>query len=326
MTSTILPPELNKYSHLNHIKRRGAHEWSAECPWCGDIGHVGRDAPDRFRMFNDGRPRGWCRVCRRFEFADIDDGHKLTEAEIQEINRKRKRLIELERMRVKRKIEEIERAAYWRGYHDAMKDEHRRMWEKEGIPANLQDWWELGYDESYHFYYDDEERTSPALTIPYFMPSDDSSGKKIATIQYRLLSPPVPNDKYRFIKDLGSPLYLTDPTEKPRGRCLLVEGSKKAMVSFMHLGHKFDCVVASPSKYVNDRHAEVLDKCDVIYIALDPDANWSGASDRAAKILGRNRSLIATLPTKIDDMIVKYGASGDDVWRYVEKARSSLYG
>lgn len=317
-----LPPELAKYNFLHFIKRRSRNEWSAECVRCGDSGHVGSDWPDRMRLFASDPTRGlgarvWCRSCGHFEFAD-DGGWSITEAERRRIEAERTRLAQVERVRVQKKIARIEESAFWRGYHDRMTDEERALWQKEGIPPSAQDWWELGFNPSYTIKEGDVELTFKAMTIPYFAPSDDE--KHIVNVQSRLLGN-APGGKYRFLKDLPVPLFFADHSKGVSGRILLVEGGKKAMVSFLQLGERFDNVIASPSKYIQHNHISQLEKADEIIVAFDPDANWKGEAVRAAEKLGSDRVRIATLPSKIDDLFVKYGASADTVARYLDLAR-----
>jgi len=301
----MLPPVLrSKWGHLRFIKKRG-NEWSAECPRCGDGNHIGPGHPDRFVMWDRPRARGWCRQCGFFEFAE--DMPVETVAMKLERNR-------LERKFDKRHDEEIERNRermkdYWRGYHDAMNDMAREMWREAGIPDSQQDWWQLGYNPEYK----GKDFVSPALTIPFF------HRKKFITMQSRLLKPPKPNDKYRFLRGLPATVFLPDKDSMPSGSTVLVEGAKKAMVVWLHMGHKVDTVIGLPNKNVNQRAIDFLKDCDPVYIMLDPDAEQN-AIDGAAEI-GLDRARIVTVPVKPDDFIVKYRATGEDLWGFVNHAR-----
>lgn len=327
MHPVVLPPELQVWSHLRFVRKRGRYEYSSECPVCGDSGHMrGSGTPDRFRMFaegNNGRPAGgWCRQCGHFQWANSEydrDPIKMLQVEIE-----RKRLAKEQQDRMQRKIERIAESEYWRGWHEAMGTHERQLWEAEGIPASLQNYWELGYKDDHQFFVDDYECHSPAMTIPYFVPSAD--GRQIATIQYRLLDPPEPSDKYRFTAELSAPLYLPDAYQLPYGSTLLVEGGKKAMIAWLHLGDRFQTVAAIPSKYPSQAQLDSLNDCEPIIVAIDPDGNerlkdGSSHAERIVEKLGAERCLIAHLPEKIDDMIVKYGVSPDDVYGFIRSAR-----
>lgn len=305
---TILPSSLHVWSNLKFVKKKSANEWSAECPNCGDVGHVGNDWPDRFRMWDHPKPRGWCRGCGYFAFAD-GIGKRLSPAELAEIERNRKELAEKERKRVNKKITRIREEAWWRGYHDRLDEMARQLWADSGIPAAEQDWWELGYNPEYKT----DDFTSPALTIPYFKQGE------FINMQSRLLSPPVPSDKYRFLAGLPTHPFLPDKDSLPHGSTILVEGAKKAMVIYLHLGHKVDSVVGLVSKHVPESHLALIGDCDPVYVMLDPDAHRE--AEELVKHIG-NRARLVAVPVKPDDYIVKYGASGEDVWGFIQHGRS----
>lgn len=326
MHKDILPAELSRWSNLQFVRKRGVDEYSAECPQCGDYGHIGNSWPDRFRMFTakDGRNgRGWCRSCGLFEWADSDNDHRPTPVQIQEANEERARLANLERERIQAKISKLQESNYWQGWHDAMNERERRMWREQGIPDSMQDWFRLGYTPDKEFYYQDELRHSSALTIPIF-----GAGWKAVNVQYRLINPPDPADKYRFTAGLPAPLYLTDPDCEPSGPTLLVEGAKKAIVTFMHLGHRY-AVVAVPSKTPPQSLIDQLKDCDPVYIMLDPDAYIAQkakdgrilrpAVKRIAALLGQ-RARAVRLPAKPDDLVNTYGYSAVSFERFIRQA------
>ena len=307
---TTLPASLSTWSHLRYIRKHGEC-WSSECPKCGDSGHAwqGRnDYPDRFTMWDDKSPRGWCRGCNYFAFAE-SDRRRLSPSEIERAERERSRLMLAERERQRTKIERLNDSHYWKGYHDALDDTRRKLWREAGIPDSQQDWWELGFNPEYRA----KDFTSPALTIPFFHEN------KCVNMQSRLLNPPNPKDKYRFMYGLPAPLYFPDKDALPSGSCLIVEGAKKAMVMYLHLGHMVDSVVGLPSKHFNERFLIKLSECDGVYVMLDPDAEEQAI--KVCQLIG-GRARLVTIPTKPDDFIVQYGASGADLWNYIKCARS----
>ena len=315
-----LPPILAaKFGHLKFIKKRTSKEYSAECPVCGDSGHMGNDWPDRFRMFDDDKPLGWCRSCGHVEFAD-GDALRPTPEQMQEAQEKRRQLAELERSRLQTKIERLRSEAYWEAWNQNMGESARRLWREAGIPDSMQNYWELGYRPDYQ----GQGFSSPALTIPYFAP-----GRQALTVQYRLLNPPKPSDKYRFETGLKSDVWLADPEQEPTGRCLLVEGMKKAGVCFVQLvaGAGEDLtVVAVPSKSPGSQMLERIAKCEVVYIALDPDAyaaqrGMRPAVNRLAKEL-KGRARIVKLPVKPDDFFTIYNGKPRDFLPYLDQAVS----
>lgn len=317
--SLQLPPELaRRWGHLQCLARRGVNQWSAECPRCHQDGHDPRSGKsDRFQMWADGRPRGWCRRCLYFDFADGRQGQ--SDSDRLEWERQRRILAEREVYRLQSKLEWFRSGHTWNVYHDQMGNEQRQLWRDAGIPDSIQDWLRLGYTNERTFYQNDTPLKAPALTIPYFEPD-----WKAATMQYRLLRPDIP-DRYRFQAGLPAPLYLTDPDVKPKGPCILGEGAKKGIVGFMYLGDKLSggAVVASPSKNPRADSLTVLEDCDPIYVCFDPDTEPAQLK-RVALMLGPERVRVVTLPVKLDDAFVQYGGKANAIWSFFQVARPAL--
>lgn len=319
MTTTNLPPDLaRRWGNLHHIARRGPNQWSSECPKCGQSGHEPRSGkPDRFQMWADGRPRGWCRRCLYFDFAD--GRQPFSDEERLEYETRRRQLAEKEVYRLQSKLEWFRSTHQWTIYHDQMTERERQAWRNEGIPDSIQDWLRLGYVPDRTFYQGDTPIVSDAMTIPYFGPAWAAS-----TMQYRLLNPPDPDDRYRFQAGLPVSLYLTDPDSKPKGPCILAEGAKKGIVGMMYLHDRLGGpVVASPSKTPRLESLDILEDCSPIYIVYDPDATTDQIR-RTANYLGPERVRVVCLPVKLDDAFVQYKAAAPDIWPFFQVARPAL--
>jgi hypothetical protein len=321
-----LPADIvERFGHLPDHQAHSGGEHSSACPVCGG-GRGGRDLSDRFRFWErQGQSCNfWCRRCGFAGFTDDNKpGHKPTEAEILELAQVRQREAEREAKRLQTKIDELRQAAYWQGYHDAMTEPHRALWRQAGIPDSFQDYWQLGFTN-----YRSPDFDSPALTIPYFSP-----GWKATTVQYRLTTPPAPNDKYRFAAGLRADLWHTDPDTLPSGAILLCEGMKKAAVKFIHTtaaGHSNLKVVSVPSKAPGAEMLEALQNADPLYICLDPDAYMPTktkdgriippAVNRLAKMLKAPYRLVK-LPCKADDFFTIHGGTAVDFGRFIAGAR-----
>jgi hypothetical protein len=316
MQDRPLPQELQHFSNLPDLQYRGSNEWSAACPKCGGGGNR-YDKSDRLRLFaaNNGHSaRIWCRRCGHFEWADAHDNKPLDPVKIKEAEELRRQMAQREERRLKAKIEELQRLAYWDGWHDAMQDSHRAMWRNEGIPDGLQDYFRLGYVGQKQFYNGERPFNSAAMTIPIF-----DVGWQAVNVQYRIIQPPRNVGKYRFTAGLPAPLYLTDPDNEPGGPTLLVEGAKKAIVLYAHLGHKFT-VVAVPSKMPGKQLIERLSNCDPVYVALDPDVYTDGQSVSRIGAMLRERARFVRLPDKPDDLLTKYGFSASMMMSYINQA------
>jgi hypothetical protein len=323
MVNTPLPPDIiERFGHLPDLKKRTGNEWSSACPQCGGA-RGGSDPSDRFRFWE--RPGAacnfWCRRCGFSGFTDDNKpGRQMTEAEILELEEIRKRQAEQEAARLAAKIDELQRAAYWKGWHDAMTEQQRQLWRDAGIPDELQKYWQLGYMPSYT----GKDFQSPALTIPYF-----SNGWQATTIQYRLLQPPEPSDKYRFQAGFRADIWRAEPDNDIENAICLCEGMKKAAVTFHQVvaraGERLG-VVAVPSKMPGADMLEQLKNADPLYVILDPDAyrptktpdgrRLPPAVNRLVKLLDVPARLVK-LPCKADDFFTMYGGTAYDFMSYL---------
>jgi len=312
-----LPADIiERFGNLPDAQHQTGNEFSSACPECGG-GRGGNDPSDRFRIWQrDGQASNfWCRRCGFKGFADDDKpGRKLDPVRIKELEELRAEQAAREQRRLKARIEELQQAEYWRGWHDAMQEQHRKLWREQGIPDSLQDWFKLGYTPDYTYGTNGSLHHSPAMTIPVF-----DVGWEAVNVQYRLLQPANGAGKYRFTSGLPAPLYLTDPDEEPAGATLLVEGAKKAIVLFAHMGHKYK-VVAVPSKMPAGALIERLGNCDPVYVTLDPDAYSDGQSAQRVGMMLGDRARFVRLPDKPDDLIVEYGMTPAMIENYIKRA------
>ena len=316
MNDRPLPADIiERFGYLPDAKYRASGEWSSACPQCGGA-RGGRDPSDRFRMWErTGQASSfWCRRCHYQGFTDDNKAQAPDPARIQELEEIRRREVAREEARLQAKIADLQQRAYWRGYHDAMSDQQRELWRRAGVPNEFQDYWQLGYKAEYR----GADFISPALTIPYFGPNWEAQ-----TIQYRLLNPPAPADKYRFQAGLKSSLWLAEPNERMGGAVILCEGMKKAAVTFIELiarGNGRYTVAAVPSKAPGTELLAAIQNADPLYIVLDPDA-YSGrtpAVNRLVKMIGAPKKVVK-LPVKADDFFVMYGGTAVEFQRFLEQ-------
>jgi hypothetical protein len=199
-------------------------------------------------------------------------------------------------------IHELRETMLWEKYHEQLDEQTRKLWRSRGIPDDLQNYWCLGYSPDKRIWIGEKEYHTPSLTIPIWEPANGS----VVNIKHRLLNPPDPNDKYRPERAGLPQAIFTSALDMPiANRTLLTEGEIKAMVSFMAAEDPTLQVVGLPGKTPKQELVQQLDKCDPLYICMDPDA-----TDKAVTIatqLGKERCRLITLPEKIDDMILKYG-------------------
>lgn len=328
-----LPTDLaRRWGHLPFVRFRGNGEWSAACPQCGDSEHTGREAPDRFRLFAASaqhNARGWCRRCGFFDWADGDTKKTISQEEIERISAERAKLAEQEAKRLKSKIERLREAAYWQGYYEAMTDQQRELWYRHGINDHMIDTYQLGFRADYQCMNGDKKHHTPALSIPHF-----GLNWKLQNVQYRLLNPPRPDDKYRQTSGLPAAMFLTEPDEELKNAIVMVEGAKKAMVTHWHVNLTADrmrfVVIGVPSKTPSRQMLDALKDADPLYIALDPDAyvptrtahgkRLSPAVNSIVKKVGRERARLVKLPCKPDDLFTDYDGTRNDFLAFLNVA------
>ena len=310
-----LPTALaRRWGHLRFIKRQGAHEYSAECPKCHDYDHVSRHGhPDRFRMFDDLKPRGWCRRCGLFAFADDDrrnfkpDPAVVEQFRVEQLEAERRRRDEAERA-----IGLLQKDALWLRWHQEMPTDAQIWWTEKGVPSEWQKRLKLGFCPDKAMWFDGVEHSTATYTIPVF-----DTGWKLVNLRHRLATP-MNGCKYRPDRaGLPQALYLTDP-ENPIGDYVVaVEGEVKAIVVRVALEDtERVSVVGLPGKTPSDELLSRLDHAGRIVLILDPDADPATIAAR-----WRPRSRVVRLPTKVDDALLQYGLRRDALRRAIRKAK-----
>lgn len=196
-------------------------------------------------------------------------------------------------------LEELRAARKWLAYHEQLNEQARELWHKRGIPDLYLDYWKLGYDSQHVIWTRQGEWTTPTLTIPLF----EASTWECQNIKHRLLNPFKPNDKYRYDRSgLPAAWFVAEPDMPLEGKTMLVEGEIKGMNAFIAADDPKLQVVGSPSKNPSNELLEMLDKCEPVYICLDPDATVEAHA--VADTLRRERCLMVELPEKIDDYLL----------------------
>lgn len=227
-----------------------------------------------------------------------------------------------EEARLQSKIKALQEAAYWQGWHDAMNQQQRELWHRQGIIDYFIDYYKLGYCPDYTYNHNGQMWHSPSMTIPHY-----EGDWRLINIQHRLLDPVDGAGKYRQMAGLPASMFRTEPEQELTGPALVVEGAKKAIVTYTHVGPDIQGVraafVAVTSKTPSaDMLAELAD-CEPVYLALDPDAyigKGTPAINRVVKKLGRERVRLVKLPVKPDDFFTMYGGTAEDFRPFLRQA------
>ena len=291
------------------LKRASREEYYSlsGCPFCGDGGKG--EKSNRFRIFLDGSPRYWCRRCGQQGFLDtLEKQDPLTSEE------KRLRQIEAEQRRQARKqaemeyrltaLEQMHKCKDHVAYHQALDEQTLEYWWMEGMTSETIDRYMLGYCASCPTY-----RESPSYTIPII------NRGELENIRHRLIAPNG-TGKYRPHRaGLGLSLFNVDLLDQADKRILLVEGEKKSIVTaqsgFLNVG-------ITGKRSFRSEWLDWFTHVSKVYIVLDPDATASAY--RLATLFGECGRVVE-MPVKIDDAIVKYGASSFDIENFLRLAR-----
>lgn len=229
-----------------------------------------------------------------------------------------KRQIEVlraEHEKTERLIQELQRTAKWLEYNRIREENTRsqELWQAQGIPKRWQDFWYLGYCNKFTANTQSGLWTTPTLTIPVFQNDWDN----VRDIRHRLLNPPVPNDKYRpETPGVGSNLFFADPIKMyDAERILIVEGEKKAMVTYLTVNQPDLQVIGIPGKKSRKMLFDQFNGQDV-WVWLDPDAHAE------AEELARNiNAKMIKMYFKIDDAINNGILGKRDIYKLMVGAR-----
>jgi len=300
-----VPPELYLIGlDADKFKWFGKNELHGPCVYCG--------GKDRFVIWTDREFPHWTWICRQCHpesgWIDHITPNLVDKLPPEEMARRRldaaertARDLEDQIKKAQRVLAELRESQAWLRYHQQMTDEARTRWESWGVPDFYQEFWKLGYDPDRVIFSGGLEWHTPTMTIPIF----EQGTWDVLNIKHRLLKPPKEGDKYRPERaGLPQSLFIADPDYPLTKKLLLVEGEKKAMVSFITADDPLLQVVGIPGKNPCPDLLEKLNDCEPIYILLDPDGR--NEAHELAKKMGKDRCRILELPGKVDDLIIKY--------------------
>lgn len=313
---------------VQYVQRQTASEYSSSCPQCGGSAHHNGEFPDRFRMFINGKVRGWCRKCEFVWFPDMDEDWRPDAAEIAKRAKAAEQALQREIERAQVTLAEMRQARQWLEYHEQLTPNARAMWRMRGLSDTWVDWWQLGYSDTFDLWQisnGDWEKywTSPTLTIPIW-----GHDWEVNNIKHRLLNVPPSGGKYQQEKK-GIPAapFICDPDRKD-GPLMIAEGEIKAMVTFATIDSATIQVAGIPTVTPSQQMIETFEGYEPVYICLDPDAFIKPSKDRASpierisEIVGK-RARIVELPDKVDDLIVEGHLDKDGLRKALRRARKA---
>ena len=290
-----LPPEFKSLKgRVQHIQRKSATELSGSCPKCGDTGHVGRDLPDRFVMFlAGGNPRGFCRRCGYFVWADQTDPNasRPTKAELDRWRAEQIQREEARKRSAERALAHLRDSETWRFYHEGLGSAGKRFWLGRGVPEAWQSFWSLGWTGQHQF----GGIVSDAASIPIM-----NMDGKLVQIKYRLVDES--KGLYRNeVIDGGAHPFICDVDADWGGHVFVVEGEIKSQVVFLTLDDSSYAMLGLPGLQLSDDSAKILQGAGRVTLVLDPGAKRQGL--KLAREIGIEKTWLLVPSMKVDDGI-----------------------
>ena len=281
------------------------------CPWCG----ASSGLSDRFHVWRE-KQNYWCRQCEKTGFLDelteeSKDGKHPTDHErrIRDLEA-RQRAVERKQAEQERRLSVLERmhasTDHMRYFHNMeVHTEAIEYWDSQGMTLQTIDDYLLGYCPRCPT----DNKGRPSYTIPVM------AYGKLWNIRHRLIGADN-SDKYRpHLAGLPAMLFNADNLTRETDAMLIVEGEKKSIV-VAQAG--FPNVALMGKSGFQPEWARKFARFNTVVVALDPDAE-AQAVEIASQFKGRGR--VALLPGKIDDLIVQFGASHEDIEWFIRMAR-----
>jgi len=314
---TTLPNEVLTAFNLGGARifkttdKSGRAEWHTSCARCG--------GKDRFVIREWREYPHWLVMCRQCapEWVWLDQAapmlrQELTPEQRQEYARRRAEAEQQRQVETQKRLAEFTTAELWMELNRRMSEDNREWWRRRGVPDEWQDYLRLGYIPDKPYRSNEVLYHSPAYTIPYLR------GDLPVTMQYRLVSPADPGDKYRFEAGLPAAWYDTTPTRPLSDEVVICEGAIKAMATKVYSGIKESVsVLAVPAKRSWAGVAQVVANCGRVWVMLDPDGTRD-ARDLAHEIGKAAR--VVLLPGKVDDALVSGDLTTDELRKYFRYA------
>lgn len=264
---------------VEYVKKVSENEYHSTCPQCGSEGHdFSSGDPDRFVMWIVGRrgtPFGMCRRCR-YKWSPSKQDANWTKEEREEFKRK---IVEMEReyeIRLAEKLTELswkiqQDGIYLRYHEDGMRNNDViKYWEEvRGIPVEWQKHLKKGYCGYYTVKNHLTQYQRPAYMNPVW-----TEGGIIENVKVRVVDPLDKNDRFRNLYKSGCQhLYKSQYNAAPTNKAVILEGENKCDMVTIHGNLPAEYTIYGvQSKQPEKRILRKLDKFEVVYLALDPDA------------------------------------------------------
>ena len=310
-----LPPELaGLENRVQWVQQVSVNELHMSCPACGVQPHHSDSHPsDRFIVWIEsrlnGKPFGMCRNCG-WKWSSEKSDAVWTEEEKAAFAAKRRELNQREEERIRHYAETVvmKQAVHIKYMHNLKTSAYGQEylnergftsaeWKKFFGFGIIEDFKCNGYMSTYY---------TPAITMPIVGVSG-----LVENVKLRVTDAHHERDRFRNLyKTNTQHVYLPKREGKILNKVAIFEGEMKSCMVAQRGKLPEDVqIIASQGKGVGTRMQYTLEKCEVIYLCLDPDTfipNDKGDSTimQTAKKFGYERVRIIPIKQKVDDAIL----------------------
>lgn len=312
-----LPPELSGLTgRVQWVQQVNANEYHMSCPRCGiEPHHNDMNPSNRFVVWIEsrttGQPFGMCVRHCGFKWTPNKQDEIWTNEEREVFAAKRRELNQRENERIQAYAKDIvmKQAVYLR-YMENLKDStygNEYLNSKGFNSKEWNKWFGFGIFEDYKVRGKFSTYYSPAITIPVM-----GLGKVVENVKLRVTEALHKDDRFRNIYKSGTQHpYFPMHDETIKNKVAIFEGEMKSDAVVMRGNLPEDTqVIATQGKGVGQRLLYMIEKCEVVYLCLDPDAfdpNTKGDTTimQVAKKIGNERTRIILCKDKVDDAILQ---------------------
>jgi hypothetical protein len=321
-----LPPELSTLDgRVQWVCQVNHNEYHMSCPNCGVNGTHKDGSPfsdshpsDRFIVWVEsrlnGKPFGMCRSCG-WKWSNDKQDAVWTEEEKAAFAAKRRELNEREEQRIREYAERVvmKQKIFTRYMQNMTTSQYgqKYLFERGFTNPEWNHFFGFGIFEDYKCRGYMSTYYSPAITMPIVGVSN-----LVENIKLRVTDAHHEKDRFRNLyATKAQHIDLPMREGKIMNKVVIFEGEMKSrMVAFKNAKHKYipqDVqIITTQGKGIGTRMQYALEKCEVIYLCLDPDTfipNDKGDTTimQSAKRLGYDRVRIIPVNQKVDDALLQ---------------------
>jgi len=321
MEFTTLPPEFSALTgRVQWVQRVNENEYTSSCPNCGIQPHHNDSNPsNRFIMWLEsretGKPFGMCFRHCGWRWTPGKQDVQWTDEEKAAFVAKRRELNEREEKRIREYSQSVvmKQKVYVR-YIERMKEsQYGKIYlqQKGFVSDEWNKYFGFGIFEDYKCHGKLDTYYSPAITIPII-----GLEQVIENVKMRVTEAHHKDDRFRNLyKTKAQHPYFPMKDLKVANKVAIFEGEFKSCTVAMNKVKTHSLpedvqIIATQGKGIGGRMAYILEKCEVVYLCLDPDAyepNDKGNTGimQSARKLGYDRVRIIPCREKIDDAILQ---------------------